>query len=131
MKLTGINPVMLRNLIERGSFTEAPPGQRGVPRYFARDDLVALVILKVLLDLKFQPSYAAKIASEIRRKMRKSENIEELYLAVATNRKGGRHPKVVDSPPDDGKAPFPFRIALYRAQAEADITRIVGKRKAH
>ena len=71
MKLTGINPVMLRNLIERGSFTEAPPGQRGVPRYFARDDLVALVILKVLLDLKFQPSYAAKIASEIRRKMRK------------------------------------------------------------
>ena len=125
----GLSRRVWNDTLSRGHFPEAPATSQGVPRRFYRDDLVALTILKVLLKLRMEAWFAGSIASQIRIKLRQSEDIETLYLALEDKR-GRSHPKIVETPPDDGLPPFPFRIAVYRKQAEADIAGAVSNKGA-
>ena len=125
----GLSRRVWNDTLGRGHFAEAPATSQGVPRRFYRDDLVALTILKVLLDLRMEASFAGSIASQVRAKLRESEAIEALYLALEN--KGGRpRPKIVETVPDDGKPPFVFRVAAYRKQAEADIAGVISSKGA-
>lgn len=110
------------NAIGRGLYTEAPTVGYGRVRTFDVDDLVAAFVMGQLFERKVLPKFACQIAGDVRRELRKSDNIKTLSAWKVFNRKGQPRVIVAEAHPEpDAKGLFLFEVAEIRKRARAGI----------
>ena len=127
LRLVGVDPKSWRNVIDRGYYTEAPAAQRGRPRQFMRDDIVALAIFSILVELGLLTGHAARLASDVRGWMRRDDRVETLFIAKTTDASGQPRADVHDAVPPGGRELFPLQIGRWRREWAAEMARVIGE----
>ena len=118
LAMTGVSRVAWNDALARGYYTEAPETTPGVPRYFDRDDMVALFVLDhwTRLGPGGKPDMAARVASAVRKELRKGgENLRFLNVVATAN---GTPRRVVSTDPGDDLIRHEIPVAKLRREIE-------------
>lgn len=111
--------------VAQGPFAAAvpPPAREGRPRFFSRDDVVALYVLDVLTRLGVRLSKAALLGADVRARLRDDPN-DRLHSLWITCGPDGAARHVADGEPPATEA----RIELPIWQIRAEIERAMAER---
>lgn len=100
LAVVGIDRKAWDSIMQRQLYDGAPTVKAGHPRFFSRDDMVCLYVFRHYLDEKHSAQMAGRIATAVRKELKKGgESLESLWV-VLTN---GRIPRYVvhKQPPAD------------------------------
>ena len=98
--------------MQRQLYRAAPPVKAGHPRYFDRDDMVALFVLDHWTRLGVGVAMASRVASAVRTELRKSgENLRSLWVVETSD---GTPRRVVPTKPPDGMFMHEIPVATLR-----------------
>ena len=120
LRLAGLDSRVWKGTASHHLYPEAPTASQDGSRHFDLDDIVCLVLFRELLDHGLTRTYAAMIASDVRRVMRTDPSLASVAVIQGRDAKGKPRPVVVVTPPPGAVSLFDrFSIAKYRAALEA------------
>lgn len=100
LALTNLSRKQWHNMMQRQQYEGAPPVKAGHPRYFDRDDLVALFVLDHFIRGKTEVAMAGRIATAVRTELRKVGEDHEFLWVVSTESGTPRRVVSVEPPSD-------------------------------
>ena len=100
LALAGVDRRMWQNMMQRQFYPGAPPVEAGHPRYFDRDDMVALFVFDHFHRTGLGQAMAGRVASAVRTELRKGgEQVRKLWVVATVS--GTPRRVVATEPPDD------------------------------
>lgn len=127
LKLAGLGRRQWDGYMQRQLYEAAPPVQAGHPRYFDRDDMVALFVLDHFIRLDMAAAMACRVASAVRTELRKGgADLKSLWIVSTPS---GTPRRVVSQEPPDDLIRHEIPIAALRRSIERIAVERFGTRK--
>lgn len=116
LALTSLGRKQWDNIMQRQQYDGAPAVAAGHPRYFDRDDMVALFVLDHFMRIGMATAMAGRVASAVREELRKAPaDLANLWL-VSTE--SGTPRRVVSTEPPTDLFRHEIPVEALRRQIE-------------